>query len=69
MVLCLRFATQISLCAGLGDFLCFAFLDASMAQTDFDKITDYKFSFLSTDLEKDHLNMHLFKRLKIEAFF
>jgi len=52
---------SISLCAGSGLFLCFAFLDANTAQTDFDKVTDYKFSFLSTGLEKDHLNKHLFK--------
>lgn len=40
LILCLLFATQISLCAGFGVFLCFAFLDANMAQTDFDKVTD-----------------------------
>lgn len=59
LILCLLFATQIRLCAGFKVFLCFAFSDANTAQTD--KVTDYKFSFLSTGLEKDHLNMHLFK--------
>lgn len=50
-------------------FLCFAFLDANTAQTDFDKVTDYKFSFPSIGLEKDHLNKHLFKWQEVQAFF
>lgn len=34
LILCLLYASQVSLCPGVGVCLCFAFLDANMAQTD-----------------------------------